>query len=88
MRIDDSRVAILVCANKAGEAHDMNKIILADSQVRAGTAKVLAMDGDFRVIALCADRERMMHAITTFPAAIVLFASLHSCLILSARGRG
>src|SRR3954454_21735949 len=55
----------------------MNKIILADSQAifRAGTAKVLAMDEDFRIIAQCADLERLLHAITTFPGAIVLFAS-------------
>ncbi len=55
----------------------MNKIILADSQAifRAGTAKVLAMDEDLRIIAQCADVERMMHAITTFPGAIVLFAA-------------
>jgi DNA-binding NarL/FixJ family response regulator len=61
---------------KAGEAHQMNKIILADSQAifRAGTAKVLAMDEDLRIIAQCADLERMLHAISTFPGAIVLFA--------------
>jgi DNA-binding NarL/FixJ family response regulator len=55
----------------------MNKIILADSQAifRAGTAKVLAMDEDFRIIAQCADLERMLHAITTFPGSIVLFAA-------------
>jgi len=55
----------------------MIKIILADSQpiFRAGTAKVLAMTEDFRIIAQCPDVERMMHAITTFPGAIVLFAS-------------
>ena len=55
----------------------MNKIILADSQAifRAGTAKVLAMDEDFRIVAQCADVERMTHALTTFPGAIVLFAS-------------
>ena len=54
----------------------MNKIILADSQALfcAGTAKVLAID-DFHIIAQCADVERMMHAIATFPGAIVLFAS-------------
>jgi DNA-binding NarL/FixJ family response regulator len=58
----------------------MNKIILADSQAifRAGTAKVLAMDEDLRIIAQCTDLERMYHAITTFPSSIVLFAaSLH-----------
>src|ERR1700691_4498858 len=55
----------------------MNKIILADSQAifRAGTAKVLAMDEDLRIIAQCTDLERMYHAITTFPSSIVLFAS-------------
>ncbi len=58
----------------------MNKIILADSQAifRAGTAKVLAMDEDLRIIAQCTDLERMYHAITTFPSSIVVFAaSLH-----------
>ncbi len=55
----------------------MNKIILADSQAifRAGTAKVLAMDEELRIIAQCTDVERLMHAITTFPGAIVLFAA-------------
>lgn len=55
----------------------MNKIILADSQAifRAGTAKVLAADDDFRIIAQCSDPERMMHAVTTFPGAVVVFAS-------------
>lgn len=55
----------------------MNKIILADSQAifRAGTAKVLATDDDLRIIAQSTDVERMMHAITTFPGAIVLFAA-------------
>jgi DNA-binding NarL/FixJ family response regulator len=54
----------------------MNKIILADSQVmfRTGTANLLAMD-DFRIIGQCTDVERMMHAIATYPGAIVLFAS-------------
>jgi len=56
----------------------MNKIILADSQAifRAGTAKVLALDDDLRIIAQCSDTERMMHAITTFPGAVVIFASV------------
>ena len=55
----------------------MNKIILADSQAifRAGTAKVLAMDEDLRIIAQCTDLERMYHAIATFPGSIVLFAA-------------
>lgn len=55
----------------------MHKVILADSQAifRAGTAKVLALDDDLRIIAQCSDSERMMHALTTFPGAIVIFAS-------------
>lgn len=55
----------------------MNKIILADSQAifRAGAAKVLASHDDFRIIAQCTDVDRMMHAVTTFPRAIVIFAS-------------
>src|ERR1017187_4132212 len=62
---------------KAVRAYTMNKIILADSQAifRAGTAKVLAMDEDMRIIAQCTDLERMFHAIATFPSAIVLFSS-------------
>ena len=62
----------------------MNKIILADSHAifRAGTAKVLAMDEDVRIIAQCTDLDRMNHAITTFPGSIVLFAaSLHPDLV-------
>jgi DNA-binding NarL/FixJ family response regulator len=55
----------------------MIKIILADSQAifRAGTAKVLGIDEDFRIIAQCSDVERLMHAIATFPGALVIFAS-------------
>ncbi|MGH9598519.1 MAG: response regulator transcription factor [Terracidiphilus sp.] len=55
----------------------MNKIILADSQAifRAGTAKVLAMDDDLRIIAQCNDLDRVYHAVTTFPGSIVLVAA-------------
>ena len=55
----------------------MNKVILADSQAifRAGTAKVLAMDEDMRIIAQCTDLDRMMHAIATFPGSIVVLAA-------------
>ena len=55
----------------------MNKIILADSQAifRAGTAKVLAADDDLRIVAQCADLDRLLHAVTTFPGAVVLFAA-------------
>jgi DNA-binding NarL/FixJ family response regulator len=55
----------------------MKKVILADSQAifRAGTAKVLAMDEDLRIIAQCSDPDRLYHAITTFPGSVVLFAA-------------
>ncbi len=55
----------------------MNKLIVADSQAifRAGTAKVLALDDDFRIIAQCSDLDRMMHAVSTFPNSILIFAS-------------
>ena len=55
----------------------MTKIILADSQAifRAGTAKVLAMDEDLRIIAQCSDLDRLFHAVATFPGAVVLFAA-------------
>jgi DNA-binding NarL/FixJ family response regulator len=64
--------------NFGGESGTMNKIILADSQAifRAGTAKVLALDDELRIIAQCSDVERMMHAITTFPGSVLLFASV------------
>ncbi len=59
------------------ETDGMNKIILADSQAifRAGTAKVLAMDDDVRIIAQCSDMDRLLHAVATFPGSIVLFAA-------------
>lgn len=55
----------------------MNKIILADNQAifRAGTAKILAMEDDFRVIAQCGDSERVYHALEAFRGATLLFAS-------------
>lgn len=70
-------VAIGCARCAAVEAHKMNKIILADSQAifRAGTAKVLAADGDLRIVAQCADLERLLHAVTTYPGSVVLFAA-------------
>src|SRR5450432_423350 len=55
----------------------MHKIILADNQAifRTGTAKVLAMEDDLRIIAQCPDYPRLYHAITTFRGAIVIAAS-------------
>src|SRR5271169_5277917 len=55
----------------------MHKIILADNQAifRTGTAKVLVMEDDLRIIAQCPDCPRLYHALTTFCGAIVLFAA-------------
>jgi DNA-binding NarL/FixJ family response regulator len=55
----------------------MNKLILADNQAifRAGTAKILAMEDDFRIIAQCSDAERLFPALDTFRGAILVFAS-------------
>lgn len=55
----------------------MNKLILADNQAifRAGTAKILAMEDDFRIIAQCAEADRLCAALDTFRGAILLFAS-------------
>ena len=55
----------------------MNKLILADNQAifRAGTAKVLAMEDDFRIIAQCGETERIHPTVDTFKGAILLFAS-------------
>jgi len=55
----------------------MNKLILADNQAifRAGTAKILAMEDDFRIIAQCAEVERLYPALETFRGAILVFAS-------------
>ena len=55
----------------------MHKIILADNQAifRTGTAKVLAMEDDLRIIAQCPDCPRLYVALTTFRGAIVIVAS-------------
>lgn len=55
----------------------MNTIILADNQAifRAGTAKVLAMEDDFKIIAQCGETERIFPTLDTFKGAILLFAS-------------
>lgn len=73
---------VWLSADKAGRdqsrgAHVMNKIILADSQAifRAGTAKILATNENLRILAQCADLERLLHAVGTFPGCIVLFAA-------------
>jgi DNA-binding NarL/FixJ family response regulator len=55
----------------------MNKLILADNQAiyRAGTAKILAMEDDFRIIAQCAEADRLYPALDTFRGATLIFAS-------------
>ncbi len=55
----------------------MNKVILADNQAifRTGTAKVLSMEDDFRIIAQCPDADRLQSALVTFRGATVLFGS-------------
>jgi len=54
----------------------MHKVILADNQAifRTGTAKVLAMEDDLRIIAQCPDCPRLYHALSTFRGAIVIVA--------------
>lgn len=55
----------------------MNKIILADNQAifRAGTAKILAIEDDFRIIAQCGDPARLFVTMETFRGATLIFAS-------------
>ena len=55
----------------------MNKVILADNQAvfRAGTAKILAMEDDFRIIAQCPDSDRLYQAIDAFRGVVVMFAT-------------
>ena len=55
----------------------MNRLILADNQAifRAGIAKVLASEEDFRVAAQCSDMARMVLAVDTYRSSIVVFAS-------------
>ena len=55
----------------------MNRIILGDNEAifRAGIAKVLASEEDFRVAAQCNDLARMILSVDTFRSSIVVFAS-------------
>src|SRR2546423_13246860 len=55
----------------------MLKIILADSQAifRAGAAKVLAVEDDFRIVAQCENTERMLAAVESFRANVLIFAT-------------
>ncbi|HEX4022859.1 MAG TPA: response regulator transcription factor [Acidobacteriaceae bacterium] len=55
----------------------MKKIVLADNQsiFRAGIAKVLAAQEDFRIVAQCLDTERLHQAVSSFRGAIVIFTA-------------
>jgi DNA-binding NarL/FixJ family response regulator len=54
----------------------MQRVILADHQAifRAGAARVLALESDFRIVAQVSDSERLMSSIQSFPGATVLFS--------------
>jgi DNA-binding NarL/FixJ family response regulator len=55
----------------------MLKIILADSQAifRAGAAKVLAVEDDFRIVAQCENADRMLAAVESFRANVLIFST-------------
>jgi len=55
----------------------MLKIILADSQAifRAGAAKVLAVEDDFRIVAQCENTERMLTSVESFRANVLIFST-------------
>ena len=55
----------------------MLKIILADSQAifRAGAAKVLAVEDDFRIVAQCENSDRMLTALESFRANVLIFST-------------
>ncbi len=55
----------------------MTKLILADIQpiYRAGVVRLVAAEGDFRIVAQCSDLDRTLHAIATFPGSLVMIAS-------------
>jgi DNA-binding NarL/FixJ family response regulator len=55
----------------------MHRIILADDQVifRAGTARVLALEDDMRIIAQVDDASRLIATIRSFQASVVIFST-------------
>lgn len=55
----------------------MLKIILADNQAifRAGAAKVLAVEDDFRIVAQCETVEKMRAALENFRASVIILAA-------------
>ena len=61
----------------AGDHIPMNRIILADDQAifRAGTARVLALEEDMRIIAQCEDGARLASTIGSFRSSVVIFST-------------
>jgi len=55
----------------------MHRIILADEQAifRAGTARVLALEDDMRIIAQCEHPNRLIPTIKSFQGSIVIFST-------------
>ncbi len=55
----------------------MHRIILADDQVifRAGTARVLALEDDMRIIAQTDDGSRLIPTVRSFPGSVVMFST-------------
>ena len=55
----------------------MNRLILADNQAifRAGAARVLALEGDIRIVAQCDDLARLTSAIDGARGAVILVSS-------------
>ena len=55
----------------------MHRIILADDQAifRAGTARVLALEEDMRIIAQCEDPSRLIATMKSFQSSIVIFST-------------
>jgi DNA-binding NarL/FixJ family response regulator len=55
----------------------MHRLILADDQAifRAGTARVLALEDDMRIIAQCEDASRVISTIRSFPSSVLIFST-------------
>ena len=60
-----------------GDGTPMNRIILADEQAifRAGTARVLALEEDMRIISQVEHPARLVSTIKSFQASIVIFST-------------
>jgi DNA-binding NarL/FixJ family response regulator len=67
----------------------MFKVILGDNQAvfRAGIAKILAMEDDFRIVAQCPDSERLYQTLDAFRNAVILFSSTLNVEVSLLKGR-